>query len=86
MEIRVIIAKEQTGLQVPDVIGKSLAEGRKALLGAGFEVPPADLEASDKPLGSIIKQVPNPGAKAVAGASEGAASSPTLRVDLDDRR
>ncbi len=86
MEVRVIVAKEQAGLQVPDVLGQPVDTGRTTLIEAGFEVPPPAMGSSDKPAGTIIKQVPNPGAKAPRGrkihlivATPGVVKVPKLR-------
>ena len=69
MEVRVIVARMGGELQVPDVLGKPEEAARSALVGAGFEVPPAQHEASEKPKGTVINQVPNPGAQVKAGAA-----------------
>jgi len=68
MEIRVTVAKAEMTVQVPPVIGQKIDEARSALVEAGFEVPEATHEASDKPVGTVIKQVPNPGANAKRGS------------------
>jgi beta-lactam-binding protein with PASTA domain len=67
-EIRVIVAKGAETFAVPDVLGKDLSEARGALVEAGFEVPEPTREASDKPKGTILRQVPNPGARVTAGS------------------
>ena len=68
-EIRVIVAKGVEAVAVPDVLGRELAEARAALVEAGFEVPEPTKEASDKPKGTVIKQIPNPGARGRVGSS-----------------
>jgi hypothetical protein len=67
-EIRVIVAKGVEAVAVPDVLGKTLAEARAALVESGFEVPEPTREASEQPKGTILQQVPNPGARARVGS------------------
>ena len=67
-EIRVIVAKAAEEAKVPDVMGQKADDARTALTTAGFEVPEPLQEASDKPMGTVIKQVPNPGAEAKTGS------------------
>ncbi len=67
-EIRVVVAKASAELAVPDVLGKSAEKARSALIDAGFEVPEPLKEASDEKAGTVLKQVPNAGAKANDGS------------------
>ena len=67
-EIRVVVAKVAADAAVPDVLGQPADDARTALVAAGFEVPEPRQEASDEPLGTVIKQVPNPGAQAKTGS------------------
>ena len=67
-EIRVVVAKESEDVQVPDVLGQPVDEARTSLVAAGFEVPDPKKEASDKEKGSVIRQIPNPGARAKSGS------------------
>ncbi len=67
-EIRVIVAKAAEEAKVPDVVGQKAEDARATLTSAGFEVPEPLQEASDKPMGTVIKQVPNPGDAAKTGS------------------
>lgn len=67
-EIRVIVAKAAEEAKVPDVMGQKSDEARAALVKLGFEVPEPTLEASDKPMGTVIKQVPAAGDAAKTGS------------------
>ncbi|TPV93602.1 MAG: PASTA domain-containing protein [Myxococcales bacterium FL481] len=67
-EIHVIVAKSPEMVTVPNVVGQPLDRARNSLLSAGFEVPPAALERSDKPAGSVIRQNPNANAKSPKGS------------------
>ncbi|MEM6290142.1 MAG: PASTA domain-containing protein [Myxococcota bacterium] len=67
-EIRVVVAKASAELAVPDVMGKPFEEARTALTDAGFEVPEPVKEASESDAGSVLKQVPGPGAQAKDGS------------------
>ena len=61
LEIRVTVAKAAADANVPAVVGKPLAEARKALTEAGFEVAEPTTEASREPKGTVIKQSPAAG-------------------------
>jgi serine/threonine-protein kinase len=67
-EIRVIVAKAAKEANVPDVMGQKADDARSSLVAAGFEVPEPLQEASDQAMGTVIKQVPNPGAQAKTGS------------------
>lgn len=67
-EIHVIVAEEAGQVGVPDVVGKKVDEARAELVKAGFEVPDPKVEASEKPKGTIIKTIPNPGAQSDKGS------------------
>lgn len=79
-EIRVIVAKPPDVVVVPDVVGKPIDEARNTLLAAGFEVPAATLEASDKPGGTVVRQDPNANAKSPKGAIARLVVSEQLRA------
>lgn len=61
LEIRVTVAKAAPDANVPDVVGKPLADARKALTDAGFEVAEPTTEASREPKGSVLRQSPTAG-------------------------
>jgi len=67
-EIRVIVAKMAEELDVPEVEGMAEDEARTALTSVGFEVPEVKRESSDKPQGSVIRQIPKSGTKARTGS------------------
>ena len=68
-EIRVTVAKTAEAEQVPDVNGLPLEDARSALVTAGFEVPEPTYETDpEAKVGTVIKQLPNPGAAAKAGS------------------
>jgi beta-lactam-binding protein with PASTA domain len=68
-EIRVTVAKAAETGQVPDVQGLTLDDARSALVTAGFQVPePTSETAEGKTPGTVLKQLPSPGAAAKAGS------------------
>ncbi len=67
-EIRVVVAAAPEQVSVPDVVGKSVAEATELLSEAGFEVPTPTREASFEPLGEVLRQDPDAGAKSETGA------------------
>lgn len=67
-EVRVIVARKSEDVQVPDVVGKDLESARAELVELGFEVPEPQKQASEEEKGSVISQVPNPGARAKNGS------------------
>jgi len=69
-ELRVTVAQGAEASQVPDVVGKPLAEARAELVDAGFEVPQPTVRelGDDTPEGQVIEMKPNAGAQAAAGS------------------
>jgi serine/threonine-protein kinase len=68
-EVRVTVAKAAEANAVPDVSALSLEDARSALVTAGFEVPePTYEQSAEAKAGTVIKQLPNPGATAKAGS------------------
>ncbi len=66
MEVRVTVAKATPEVEVPDVVGKTAADAKKALEDAGFEVPAPTFEKSRETKGTVIKQLPAAGDKVKA--------------------
>ncbi|MEM6993315.1 MAG: PASTA domain-containing protein [Myxococcota bacterium] len=69
-EIRVTVAQAGEPAQVPDVMGKALADARTELVAAGFEVPePINKTVEDAtPAGTVLAMEPNAGAQTTKGA------------------
>ncbi len=67
-EIRVVVAKASSNVELPDVIGKHYDAARTDLVKAGFEVPPGATEVSDKEPNTVLKQLPAAGAEAKEGS------------------
>lgn len=69
-ELRVTVAQAGEATQVPDVMGKLVAQARTELVEAGFEVPePTNKTVADAtPAGTVLAMEPNAGAKTTRGA------------------
>lgn len=67
-EIRVVVAAAPEMVTVPSVIGKSESDATETLVAAGFEVPPAEKEASSEESGQVLRQEPNAGSKSEKGS------------------
>ena len=67
-EIRVVVAKASSDVELPKVEGRSYEDARTALVAAGFEVPEPRTEVSNEDPGTVLKQVPAAGAKAKEGS------------------
>lgn len=67
-EIRVVVAKASSNVALPDVVGESYDSARAELVKAGFEVPAAATEVSDKEANTVLKQVPAAGSEAKDGS------------------
>lgn len=67
-EIRVVVAAAPEMVTVPSVIGKSESDATETLVAAGFEVPPAEKEASSEKPGQVLRQEPNAGSKSEKGS------------------
>jgi len=70
-EIRVTVAQAGESIQVPDVMGKVLADARTELVDAGFEVPePKSKKVDDVAQdGTVVSMEPNAGAQATEGVA-----------------
>lgn len=68
-EIRVIVAKSATQVEVPEVQGMTEPEARAALAALGFTVPDVQRESSEQPQGTVIRQIPKAGAPAGSGST-----------------
>ncbi|MCX4241401.1 PASTA domain-containing protein [Paraliomyxa miuraensis] len=81
-EIRVTVAKEAPDAEIPDVIGKPVADARLVLQDAGFEVPEPTIEPSREAPGTVIRQLPAGGerAKAPSIVRIVVAESPSIEV------
>jgi serine/threonine-protein kinase len=67
-EIRVTVARKSADVPVPDVVGKSIEDARKALEAGGFEVADPAFEASDKPPNTVLTVTPGVGETAKSGS------------------
>jgi serine/threonine-protein kinase len=81
-EIRVTVARKSADVAVPDVVGKTIEDARKALEGAGFEVADPAFEASDKPPNSILRMTPGAGQIAKSGSIVRLVVSQTAAIEV----
>ena len=67
-EIRVVVAKASSNVELPDVVGKPYDAARTELVKAGLEVPEPVTEVSNEDPNTVLKQVPAAGSKAKDGS------------------
>lgn len=67
-EVRVIVAKAAEEAVVPDVVGMTEDEARGAVTASGLELADPQKEASDRPKGTVLRQIPAAGEKAKRGS------------------
>jgi len=69
-ELRVTVAQAGEAIQVPNTIGKPLADARTELVEAGFEVPAPKTKppTAEVAVGNVLASEPNAGAQAAKGS------------------
>ena len=81
-EIRVTVARKSADVEVPDVVGKSIDDARKALEAGGFEVSDPAFEASDKPPNTVLRMTPGAGETAKSGSIVRLVVSQTAGIEV----
>jgi beta-lactam-binding protein with PASTA domain/predicted Ser/Thr protein kinase len=66
--VTLTVSKGPEKVAVPDVVGQDKADARATLRDAGFTVAVVERETADQPEGSVIRQSPPAGTKAVKGS------------------
>jgi serine/threonine-protein kinase len=67
--VTLTVSKGPVKVDVPDVVTLTKSEARAALKAAGFKVNVVEKETPAQPVGTVIRQSPPAGAKAVKGSS-----------------
>lgn len=57
-EIRVVVARKSEEVKVPELVGKTIDEARRAVQEAGLDLADPTPEASDKPASTVLRQSP----------------------------
>jgi beta-lactam-binding protein with PASTA domain len=67
-EIRVVVARKTEDVKVPELVGKSIDEARRAVQEAGLDLADPTPEVSDKPADTVLRQSPPAQESAKRGA------------------
>ncbi|MBC8071384.1 MAG: PASTA domain-containing protein [Deltaproteobacteria bacterium] len=57
-EIRVVVARKSEDVKVPELVGKTIDEARRAVQEAGLDLADPTPEVSDKPKSTVLRQSP----------------------------
>jgi beta-lactam-binding protein with PASTA domain len=66
--VTIVVSKGPEKVQVPDVVGQLKADATATLKGVGFKVKAVDQESATQPPGTVLRQSPPAGSKAVKGS------------------